>query len=146
MRGITLWQPWASAVALGMKLYETRSWLTQYRGPLAIHAAKRWRKDQRDYIDGLYLNFDRARMEVLREHVEAHRGVIVAQVELTEIHNTSVWRMPARERLSQYPWGDFSEGRFAWRLERPVVLAKPIPFRGSQTFFTVPDELIDSAR
>lgn len=41
MKALTLWQPWASLVALGIKTIETRSWSTQYRGPLAIHAAKR---------------------------------------------------------------------------------------------------------
>jgi activating signal cointegrator 1 len=38
---LTLWQPWASLVALGVKSIETRSWSTKYRGPLAIHAAAR---------------------------------------------------------------------------------------------------------
>ena len=41
MKALTLWQPWASLVALGVKTIETRSWSTTYRGPLAIHAAKR---------------------------------------------------------------------------------------------------------
>ena len=40
MKAITLTQPWASLVALGAKRIETRSWNTNYRGPLAIHAAK----------------------------------------------------------------------------------------------------------
>lgn len=39
MKALTLWQPWASLVALGVKTVETRSWSTPYRGPLAIHAA-----------------------------------------------------------------------------------------------------------
>ena len=39
MKVLTLHQPWASLVALGVKTIETRSWSTQYRGPLAIHAA-----------------------------------------------------------------------------------------------------------
>lgn len=38
MKAITIWQPWASLVALGVKKYETRSWPTKYRGPIAIHA------------------------------------------------------------------------------------------------------------
>lgn len=38
MRAITLWQPWASLIAIGAKTIETRSWSTAYRGPLAIHA------------------------------------------------------------------------------------------------------------
>lgn len=41
MKALTLWQPWASLVALGVKTIETRSWSTKYRGPLAIHAAAR---------------------------------------------------------------------------------------------------------
>lgn len=40
MKAITLWQPWASLVACGAKIIETRSWPTSYRGPLAIHASK----------------------------------------------------------------------------------------------------------
>lgn len=39
MKAITLWQPWASLVAVGAKTIETRSWSTKHRGPLAIHAA-----------------------------------------------------------------------------------------------------------
>lgn len=41
MKTLSLWQPWASLVALGIKTIETRSWSTKYRGPLAIHAARR---------------------------------------------------------------------------------------------------------
>jgi hypothetical protein len=41
MKAITIWQPWASLIAIGAKQYETRSWETKYRGPIAIHAAKK---------------------------------------------------------------------------------------------------------
>src|SRR5262245_40552891 len=40
MKALTLTQPWATLVAIGAKRIETRSWNTNYRGPLAIHAAK----------------------------------------------------------------------------------------------------------
>ena len=46
MKAITLWQPWASLVALGLKTIETRSWQTAHRGPIAIHAAARCPKPQ----------------------------------------------------------------------------------------------------
>jgi len=65
MKALTLWQPWASLIAVGAKRIETRSWSTKYRGPLAIHAAARkpdiesgedgpcgeigWWRDDRDY-------------------------------------------------------------------------------------------------
>jgi hypothetical protein len=40
IKAISLWQPWASLMALGLKRHETRHWPTAYRGPIAIHAAK----------------------------------------------------------------------------------------------------------
>jgi len=39
MKAITLHQPFASLVALGVKRIETRSWPTKHRGLIAIHAA-----------------------------------------------------------------------------------------------------------
>ena len=40
IKAITLWEPWAILIVGGYKRWETRSWSTGYRGPLAIHAAK----------------------------------------------------------------------------------------------------------
>lgn len=41
VKALTIRQPWASLVALGVKTIETRPWSTKYRGLLAIHAAVR---------------------------------------------------------------------------------------------------------
>jgi len=38
VKAITIRQPWATLIALGVKTIETRSWRTHYRGPVAIHA------------------------------------------------------------------------------------------------------------
>lgn len=52
MKALTLQQPWAQLVALGVKTIETRSWSTKYRGRLLIHAgAKRPRTFQHRNID-----------------------------------------------------------------------------------------------
>jgi len=40
MRTISLWQPWATLVAIGAKRFETRSWRSDHFGPVAIHATK----------------------------------------------------------------------------------------------------------
>lgn len=42
MKAISLHQPWASLLATGQKRVETRGWPTSYRGPLLVHAAKKW--------------------------------------------------------------------------------------------------------
>jgi hypothetical protein len=48
MKALSLWQPWATLIALKKKQIETRSWRTTYRGPLAIHAAKSYPQEARD--------------------------------------------------------------------------------------------------
>lgn len=48
MRCLTLWQPWASLIAVGAKRFETRSWGTDWRGSLAIHASLKWSREQAD--------------------------------------------------------------------------------------------------
>lgn len=40
MKAITISQPWASLIASGKKWVENRTWATNYRGPIAIHAGK----------------------------------------------------------------------------------------------------------
>lgn len=40
MKALTVRQPWAQLIALGVKSIETRSWSTGFRGPLAVHAGR----------------------------------------------------------------------------------------------------------
>ena len=54
MYTITLWQPWASLIADGVKQYETRSWKPPWHlvgKRIAIHAAKRKITEQEFYVD-----------------------------------------------------------------------------------------------
>lgn len=39
MKVLSIRQPWASLIALGIKDIENRPWSTSYRGPLLVHAA-----------------------------------------------------------------------------------------------------------
>lgn len=40
MKVLTIRQPWASLIMAGLKEYEFRSWKTNYRGEILIHAGK----------------------------------------------------------------------------------------------------------
>jgi hypothetical protein len=40
-------------------------------------------------------------------------------------------------------FGDYSPGRFAWILQDIQRLEKPIPYRGAQGLFTVPDSILE---
>ena len=41
MTAISIWEPWATAMLLGLKRIETRSWPTSHKGDLLICASKR---------------------------------------------------------------------------------------------------------
>lgn len=45
MKALTVKEPWASLIAYGYKEYEFRSWKTNYRGKILIHAGKTLKKD-----------------------------------------------------------------------------------------------------
>jgi hypothetical protein len=45
IKGLSVKQPWAGLIALGQKTIETRTWKTDYRGPLLICASAR--RDER---------------------------------------------------------------------------------------------------
>lgn len=134
MKAISLWQPWASAVVLGFKRNETRGWATRYRGPLAIHAAKRWEKDQLRFTEQLLergVRFPAGRMPL---------GQVLGVAWLVDCQPTgSMPTISARER----ELGNYGPGRFAWLLEDAQPLTAPLPFVGRQGFFDVPVELLN---
>ncbi len=57
MKVITLKQPWATLVAEGIKKYEFRSWKTNYRGKILIHAGAGVDKNEMKKFCHLNLNY-----------------------------------------------------------------------------------------
>lgn len=139
MRAISLWQPWASLVAIGAKLYETRSWSTHYRGPLLIHAAKRLEDSE------TRLCFDEPFKTCLkaagyRKVSDLPRGAVVCIVDLVAIFGTKniAHQLSVQERA----FGNYQPGRFAWQLKNLIRISKPVPMRGRQGLWTpAPEEL-----
>ena len=132
MKAISLWQPWASAVACGAKHIETRSWSTRYRGPLAIHAARR----EMDYeADLLWF----ALVGHAGYEPACPFGAFVATCRLVEC-------VPVENLLAlgtiEAQFGNYSPGRYAWILENVVPLASPIPYRGRQGLFEIPEIIL----
>ena len=70
MKVITLKQPWATLIAEGIKKYEFRSWKTNYRGKILIHASVTIDKQDMKRFEHLNLTYP--------------IGKIVAEVELVD--------------------------------------------------------------
>lgn len=151
MKALTIWQPWASAIALGFKRYETRVWPTRYRGPILIHAAARWS----GRIARIQLNLANDLKAVAGSGHPAVRGLreklplgaIVALADLVDCEPISGHRVlssrseeDAIERVL-----DFAAGRYAWQLENVIAIDPPIETRGYCGLWTPPAELVDKA-
>lgn len=52
---LSLWEPWATAMRLGLKRIETRHWFISHRGPLAIQASKQ--KFEPDKYDPAFVRY-----------------------------------------------------------------------------------------
>ena len=52
MKAVTVKQPWAGLIMAGMKDIENRTWETEYRGKLLIHASSKYskKKEQKQKI------------------------------------------------------------------------------------------------
>lgn len=146
MRCLSLHQPHAQAVALSLKPYETRGWYSDYRGPLAIHAAKK-KFDHRDYTLDYYQEVARRFRTVDFPLFGLDYGKVLCVVDVVDCVPTA----KVRDRIGRYEfWGDFRDkgddgkDRYAFKLEniRVIPAHKRPAVTGRQKFFQVPDELI----
>lgn len=160
MKILSLWQPWASFVAIEIKRNETRHWYSSYRGELCIHAGKR--KPTQTEIAELErllrgadrdLSFMGSFTGSFKDWVKAQPyGKIVAHTHMTDFlrmqHEPTTWRgkVCIDDQLpTEIACGLWREGRYAFRFERTTsFLSDPIPWVGIQTPFQSPTiELID---
>lgn len=136
MPALTLWQPWATLIAAGVKPYETRPSLPPHelRGRrIAIHAGLRPAAplDITPSMDAVMvaLTGDRYWYERLPY------GAVVCVCVLDSVRPAQ--NVPADD------FGNYSAGRWAWKLTDIVVLDPPVPARGQRDYgwpWSVPDD------
>ena len=133
MKFLSIWQPWAQMLAIGEKEYETRSWSTNYRGVLAIHASKK--NDLCRYSEPF--------RSLLRKHglsYDLPMGCIVGVCRVVDCVSTVSIRNSVSEQ--EYSLGDFGIGRYAIKVEGAVLLKSPVPMRGMQGIVNVPADVV----
>jgi hypothetical protein len=122
LRALSIRQPWAWAVAAGLKRVENRSWRVSYRGPLAIHAA-------RVVETQAYARCESLAGQPVPSHLAT--GAVIAMAHLVDI----VMR-------SDDPW---FEGPWGWLLDDVVPLC-PVQCVGSNNLFALPDDIEQAVR
>jgi activating signal cointegrator 1 len=127
-------QPWAQLLVTGQKRFETRSWHTHYRGPLAIHASQTFGPAERKAVQIAGVS------GIDDPDEDLPRGAIVGIVQLVDSDRTDdvVPLLSERERA----FGNFAPGRFAWRCEEPRKLRHPIVISGRLNLWEIDDPVV----
>lgn len=111
MKAITIKQPWAWAIVFDEKDIENRSWYTNYRGPLLIHAGAGYRAD---------VSLPKGRQAPPRDELDF--SAILGVVDLVDV-----------VERSRSPW---FTGEYGFVLKNRRALSKPIPCKGKLRLWT----------
>lgn len=149
IKALTIWQPYCQFLVRGTKHFETRTWATKYRGPVAIHAAAR--PAFKGVIDTLRTLVKKASLpKALRQIVyndgvapvesinEYPRSSVVAIGRLVACHQITpklLNKVGPIERIL----GNWHLGDYAWEFEDIVEMPQPIPAKGQQGLWTWKD-------
>ncbi len=121
MKTLTIKEPYVTPIALGKKHYETRSWKTNYRGPIYIHTAKTVMLDP---VEGCEKIFP--------------LGCIVLKANLTDcIKMDEEFIAKIKQDPEEYAFGFYEVGRYAWKLEDVEVLTNFKEAKGKQGIWEV---------
>lgn len=122
MKVLSLTEPYATLIKNGIKTIETRSWKTNYRGKLYIHASStkisKECKDNKELMSLVNIN-------------ELNYGNIICSCDIVDcVEMTDEFIEKIQRNRSEYISGVYSKGRYAWILENIEVLEKPIKAKG----------------
>ena len=127
-RALSIKQPWSWLICKGIKDIENRSWRTNFRGRILIHAGKRFDHDALEWLMDKGLAPFNALM-LFSDKIE--RGAIVGEATITDCVTKS-----------DSPW---FVGDYGFVLADPLVYETPIPYRGRQRWFKVEEGVVREA-
>lgn len=149
MKVLTLSQPWATLIATGAKLIETRSWQTTYRGELAIHAAKGYPVPARRFAG------EEQAAGRLPWRVPLASILCVVTLDdcveigvLDAVGHLSVRRVGKVTMVSdqELRYGNYEPGRYAWLLSDVRPLTAPVRCTGKLGIWTLDAEIEQAVR
>lgn len=144
MKAISLWQPWATAIALGVKQIETRGWHTKHLGELAICAAQKRTPELRDIFNDLLNEHDSARFafgDALELDFDTLPfGKVVAVVDLYAVGDVDFFDLNKISPVER-AFGNYDAGRKLWWMRNVKRLREPVPVTGRQQMFNLPAEV-----
>ena len=117
MKCLTVKQPWASLIIDGYKKYEFRSWKTNYRGKIFIHAGKNIEKDMLERFQEYHLDYE--------------LGAIIGEAELVDCILVDERFNQELIKINPIVYGKSNHvEKYAWKLVNIKKYDKPIYVQG----------------
>lgn len=121
MKVLSIKEPFATLVKNGDKLIETRSWKTNYRGELFIHASLK--KIDKNFLSNSYIN-------KLIQGLDMNYGNIICRCNLVDcVYMDEMYIDNIKKNIKEYNLGKFKLGRYAWILDN-IEPIYPIQAKG----------------
>ena len=161
IRGLTVRQPWAWAIAHAGKDVENRTWAPPNNllgGYLAIHAGKTLDVEAKQELQDAIRFQTRPELALPDDLSVLHNmptGAIVAVVRLLGVARQGTETVTTYTASSSYgaigpdwdsPWLNRRAGTFGWILDQLVVLPNPVPCRGMQGLWTLNAQTLVAVR
>ena len=117
MKALTIKQPWATLIIEKYKEYEFRSWKTNYRGKILIHAGLSLEKDMLDRFKEYNLDYK--------------CGYIIGEAKLVDCMKVDKKFNEYLKELNPIVYGRSNhKEKYAWKLENIKKYDKPIKTKG----------------
>ena len=122
MKVVSIKEPYATLIKNGIKSIETRSWKTNYRGELYIHASK-------STIDKKY--YQKEGLSDLIKDIELNYGHIICRCQLVDCVEMTQNYIDEMKQINpiEYCCGAYEIGRYAWVLQ-DIEVVEPILTKG----------------
>ncbi len=128
MKVISIKEPFATLIKENIKTIETRSWKTNYRGEIYIHASKTNHKNINPELYNLTKN------------LKMNNGNIIAKANLIDcVYMDKNFLKEIKNNKTEYLCGEYKEGRYAWIL-KDIEQIPPIPAKGKLNIWNYNNE------
>ncbi|MGH9686291.1 MAG: ASCH domain-containing protein [Candidatus Acidiferrales bacterium] len=131
VRALSIGQPWAELILRHRKPFEVRSWKTNYRGPLLMHASQRV-----NVTAAQALGIDRQKLV---------GGAFVGWAKLVDVRPFTRADAKLLKKRRGDDDGAWEPHLFSWVLKN-VRRIKPVPFKGRLGLFTPPASVLRRVR
>lgn len=133
MKVISVKEPFATLIMNGDKLIETRSWKTNYRGELFIHASGK--SLAKEFLTNDFV------IDFIKD-MDMNYGNIICKVNLIDcIYMDTKFIEHIKRNKKEYNYGEYKIGRYAWVFNN-VEPIYPIPTKGKLNIWNYDSDYI----